>query len=53
MYFPLFVRILCLSLFYYALLCVLSSFANILKRMKELAAFLILSYGRHIAVNVL
>ena len=32
MYFPLFVGVLCLSLFYYALLCVHSSFAIILKR---------------------
>ena len=32
MYFPLFVGDLCLSLFWYPLLCVLSSFAIILKR---------------------
>ena len=32
MYFPLFVGVLCLSLFCYALLCVHSSFAIILKR---------------------
>ena len=32
MYLPLFVEVLCLSLFCYALLCVQSSFAIILKR---------------------
>ena len=36
---------LCLSLFWYALLCVLSSFAIILKRKRELVALLLLSYG--------
>ena len=53
MYFPLFVGVLCLSLFWYALQCVLSSFAIILKRKRELVALLLLSYGSLIAVNVL
>ena len=44
MYFPLFVRVLCLSLFCYALLCVYFSFAIILKRKGKLVALLILSY---------
>ena len=44
MYFPLFARVLCLSLLWYALLSVLSSFAIIFKRKRELAALLILSY---------
>ena len=48
MYFPLF-----LSLFWYALLCVISSFAIILKRKRELVALLLLSYGCLVAVNVL
>ena len=38
MYFLLFVGVLCLSLFCYALLCVHSSFAIILKRKKKLVA---------------
>ena len=45
MYFQWFVWVLCLSLFWYALLCVLSSFAIILKRKRELGALLLLSYG--------
>ena len=53
MYFPLFVVILCLSLFWYALLCVFSSFAIILKRKRELVALLLLSYGCLPTVNVL
>ena len=53
MYFPLFVGILCLSLFWYALLCVLSSFAIILKRKRELVALLLLSYRCLVTVNVL
>ena len=44
MYFPLFVGILCLSLFCYALLCFHSSFAIILKRKRKLVALLLLSY---------
>ena len=38
MYFPLLVGVLCLSLFCYAILYVLSSFAIILKSKRELAA---------------
>ena len=53
MYFPLFVGVLCLTLFYYALLCVLSSFAITLKRKRELVDLLSLSYGCHDTVNVL
>ena len=45
MYLPLFVQVLCWSLFWYALLYVLSSFAIILARKKELVAFLLLSFG--------
>ena len=44
MYFPLFVEVLCLSLFCYALLCVHFSFAIILKRKRKLVALLLLSY---------
>ena len=36
---------MCLSLFCYALLCVFSSFTIILKRKRELVAFLLLSCG--------
>ena len=53
MYFPLFVGVLCLSLFWYAFLCVLSSFAIILKRKRELSALLLLSCGCLVTVNVL
>ena len=44
--------VLCLSLFWYALLCALPSFAIILKRKRELAALLLLSYGYLVSVNV-
>ena len=44
---------MCLSLFSYALLCVISSFAIILKRKGELIALLLLSYRCLVAVNVL
>ena len=44
MYFPLFVVVLCLSFLCCALLCVLSSFAIIMKRKRELVALLLLSY---------
>ena len=44
MYFPLFVGVLCLSLFCYALLCDHSSFAIILKRKRKLVVLLLLSY---------
>ena len=53
MYFPLFVVVLCLSLVCYALLCVLLSFAIILKKRRELAALHLLSFGCLVAVNVL
>ena len=51
--FPLVVGVLCLSLFCCALLCVLSCFAIILKRKRELVALLLLSYGCLVTVNVL
>ena len=51
MYFPLFVGVLCLSLFCKALLCVHSSFAIILKR--KLVALLVLSYRCIVTLNVL
>ena len=51
MYFQLFVGVLCLSLFCYALLCVHSSFAIILKR--KLVALLLLSYRFIVTTNVL
>ena len=53
MYYLLFVGVLCLSLFWCALLCVLSSFAIILKRKRELVALLLLPYRCHVTVNVL
>ena len=45
--------VLCLSLFYYALLCVHSSFAIILKRKRNLVALLLLSYRCIVTINVL
>ena len=42
-----------MPLFYYALRCVLSSFAIILKRKSELVTLLLLSYGCLVIVNVL
>ena len=42
---------LSLSLFWYALLCVLSSFAIILKRKRELVALLLLSNGCLVTIN--
>ena len=51
MYFPLFVVVLCLSLFCYALLCVHSSFAVILKRKKKLVALILLSYRCIFTIN--
>ena len=53
MHFPLFVRVLCLSLFCYALLCVQSSYVIILKRKGEMVALLLLHYGCLLTVNVL
>ena len=45
--------VLCLYLFCYALLCVYSSFAIILKRKRKLVTLLVLSYSRIVAINVL
>ena len=45
MSFSLVVGVLCLSLMCYALLCVISSFAIILKRKRKLVALLLLSCG--------
>ena len=53
MYFPLFVGVLSLSLFCYALLCVHSSFAIILKRKRKLVAVLLLSYRCSTTINVM
>ena len=53
MYFPLFVGVLCLALFCYALLCILSRFAIILKRKRKLVAMLSLSYRCIITINVM
>ena len=55
MYSPLFVGVLCLSLFCYVLLCVHFSFAIILKRKRKLVhvALLLLSYRCIVTVNVL
>ena len=53
MYFPLFVAVLCLSLFCYALLCVHSSFTIILKRKRKLVALLLLSYRCIFTKNVM
>ena len=44
---------LCLPLLYCALICVLSSFAIILKRKGVLLALLLSSYGYLVTVNVL
>ena len=51
--FPLFVGVLCLSLFCYALLSVHSSFAIILERKRKLVALLLLSYRCIVTINVL
>ena len=53
MYFPLFMGVLCLYLFCYALLCVHSSFAIILKRKRKLVALLLLSYRCIVTINIL
>ena len=45
--------VLCWSLFWYALLYVLSSFAIILSRKSELVGLLLLSFGCLVTVNVL
>ena len=44
--------VLCLSLFWYALLCALPSFAIFLKRKREIVALLLLAYGYLVTVNV-
>ena len=46
MYFPLFVGVLCLHLFCYALLCVHSSFAIILKRMRKIIVLQMYYYSK-------
>ena len=53
MYFPLFVGVLRLYLFCYALLCVHSSFAIILKRKTKQVALLLLSYRCIVTIIVL
>ena len=53
MYFTLFVGSLCLSLFWYVLLSVLSNLAIILKMKRDLVALHSLSYGCLVTVNVL
>ena len=53
MYSPLFVGVLYLSLFCYALLCVHSRFAIILKWKRKLVALLILFYRCIVTINVL
>ena len=53
MYSPLFVGVLCLYLFCYALLCAHSSFEIILKRKRKLVALLLLSYRCIVTINVL
>ena len=50
---PLVVGVLCLHLFCYALLCVDSSFAIILKRKRKLVALLSLSNRCIVTINVL
>ena len=44
---------LCLSMFCYALLCVHSSFAIILKRKRKLVALLLLFYRCIVTINVM
>ena len=53
LYFPLFVGVLCLYLFYYALLCVHSSFAIILKKKRKIVALLLLSYRCIVTISVM
>ena len=53
MYFPLFVGVPFFSLFCYALLCINSRFAIILKRKRKLVALLLLSYKCIVTLNVL
>ena len=53
MYFPLFVGVMCLSLFCNALLCVHSSFVIILKRKRKLVVLLLLPYRCIVTINIL
>ena len=53
MYFPLFVGVLCLSLFRCTLLCVNSSLAIILKRKRKLVDLLLLTYRCIVTICVL
>ena len=53
MYLSLFVGVLCWPLFWFALLNVLSNYAIILTRKRELDASLLLSFGCLVTVNVL
>ena len=53
MYFPLFVGVLCLSLFCYALFCVQFSFAIILKRKRKLVSLVLLPHRCIDTINVL
>ena len=53
MYFSLFVGVLCLHLFCYALFCVHSSFAIIYEWKRKLVALLLLSYRCIVTINVL
>ena len=53
MYLTLSVGVLCCSLFWYALLYVLSSFAFILMRNRELVALILFSFGCLVTVDVL
>ena len=53
MCFPLVVGCLCLSLFCCAQSCVLSSFAIIVKRKRELVDLLLILYGCLVTVNVM
>ena len=46
-------EVLCLSFFCYALLCVYSIFAIILKRRRKLVALLSLSYRCIVTINIL
>ena len=53
MLFPFFVGVLCLCLFSYAILCVHSSFAIILKSKRKLVDLLLLFYRCIVPINVL
>ena len=53
MYLPLFVGVLCWSLFWYALLYIILSFAIILTRKRELVALLLLSVESRVTLNAL